>query len=102
LVLLNVTYVALARKFAPATRTAIISGEDTTNFSALLNQPKTPFALPKPKRVSDAELEDLIRIAGLARALDAAIAVETRVGRSLTAPVNFESADAAFLKGEQQ
>jgi hypothetical protein len=73
----SVAYVGLARQFSPAKRKAIIAGEATINFTTLLNGPKAPLALPAPKLVSDAELEEVIRIAGIDRTLTAAVAVET-------------------------
>jgi hypothetical protein len=76
----NPVYIILARRFSPAKRKAIITGEDVTSFSSLLNPPAAPFALPKPKLVSDQQLEDIIRIAGIDRTLSVAAAVETRVG----------------------
>jgi hypothetical protein len=74
----SIPYINLARQFSPAKRKAIIAGEDPTNFSTLLNGPKTPLALPARKRVSDAELEAIISRAGLERTLNAAAAVGTR------------------------
>jgi hypothetical protein len=73
----NLTYIALARKFSPAKRKAVISGKDEVDFSALLNAPKALFALP-PNSVSDTELETIIRRAGIERTLNAASAVEIR------------------------
>ena len=74
----SLSYIALARKFSPAKRKAIIAGEDAISFSALLNGPKAPLALPAPKRVSDAELEAIICSAGIERTLNAAASVEAR------------------------
>ena len=74
----NSTYVTLARQFSPAKRKAIIAGEDTTtSFTALLHAPKTQLALPAPKVVTDEALKEIVRVAGISRTLDAAIAVET-------------------------
>jgi hypothetical protein len=77
----STAYIALAQKFSPAKRAAIIAGEDATNFSDLLSGPKAPLALPAPKvfDVDDAELEQIIRIAGIDRTLTVAAAVEARV-----------------------
>lgn len=73
----SVTYIGVAQQLSAAKRKAIISGEDPTNFSTLLlNRPTAPLALPAPKIVTDTELEETIRTAGIARTLDAAIAVE--------------------------
>ena len=73
----NLAYVALARQFSPGWRKAIIAGTDSVNFSALLNPPKAPFALPALKLVTDEALEEIIRSVGIDRALTAAAAVET-------------------------
>ena len=73
----SAAYIKLARQFSPAQRKAIVSGEAFISFSALLNPPKAPFALPAPKLVTDKALEDIIRSVGIDRALNAAAAVET-------------------------
>jgi hypothetical protein len=72
----NVVYIGLAQQFSPAKRKAIIAGEDVTSFTALLNPPKAPLALPAPKFVTDETLKETIRIAGIERTLNAAAAVE--------------------------
>jgi hypothetical protein len=71
-------YVGIAQQLSAAKRKAIIAGEDAISFSALLNPPAAPFAFPKPKLVSDQQLEDIIRVAGIERTLNAAASVEAR------------------------
>jgi hypothetical protein len=72
-------YIGIARQMSAAKRAAILAGYDQTSFAGLLNAPKAPLALPAPKAVNgdgDAELFDIIRKVGVARTLDAAVAVE--------------------------
>jgi hypothetical protein len=56
----SVTYVSLARQFSPATRKAIRAGANVS-FTAVLNGPKAPLALPAPRIVTDEELETVVR-----------------------------------------
>ena len=61
----------------PEKRAAIIAGTDTSSFVPLLNPP--PLTLPAPKPTGDideTELVDLVRMIGVSRIIDAAVAVE--------------------------
>jgi hypothetical protein len=72
-------YIGIARQMSAAKRAAILAGYDETSFAGLLNAPKAPLALPAPKAsnwIGDAELLNIVRTAGVARTLDAAVAVE--------------------------
>ena len=44
----SVTYLALAQQLTAAERAKIIAGEETINFTDLLNAPTKPLALPAP------------------------------------------------------
>jgi hypothetical protein len=67
-------YIQAARQLSPTKREAIANGTDSTPFTTLLPSSKPSLALPKP--MSDAELANIIKNAGLDRTLAAACAVE--------------------------
>jgi hypothetical protein len=45
----SVPYITLAQQFAPEKRAAVLRGEDSTSFAALLNPPAPQPALPGPR-----------------------------------------------------
>jgi hypothetical protein len=71
LVGVSVPYISAARQLTPEVRRSIADGEGTLSFTLLL---KSPLSLPKP--VTDTQLVNIIRDAGLDRTLAAACAVE--------------------------
>jgi hypothetical protein len=72
----SVNYIKAARKLPPGKRKAVAKGDDWVSFSTLLHPP-AQLALPAPKVVTDEALEQMIRVAGIERMLNIAIAVET-------------------------
>ena len=70
----SMPYVSVVRRLSPAMRQEIADGTDLTPFAVLLQAPSKPLALPKP--VSDVQLADIIRHAGLERTLAVACEVE--------------------------
>jgi hypothetical protein len=79
----SMTYIVVAEKLSPEKRQAIIEGDDVTSFAPLLNPPLLALPAPHPKMprhftpmVDDAELIDFVRVIGIPRVLEAAVAVE--------------------------
>lgn len=72
----SVPYIALAASLTPEKREAILKGLDPTSFTVLLNPPAVQLALPAPRTISDAEIADMIRTAGIDRTLAVAVTVE--------------------------
>jgi hypothetical protein len=74
------TYINAARRLPPERREAILKGWDTATIAELMNPPHQ-VSLRGPvipdMKVSDVDLEQMIRAVGLERALAAAVAVES-------------------------
>jgi hypothetical protein len=68
-------YVQIAHKLDPGKRAAIQRGWDSTSFATLTSRRKI-LALPAPD-IDQTDLENLIRVVGVDRALEAAAAVES-------------------------
>jgi hypothetical protein len=71
----SVVYIQHARRLDPGKRAAIVRGWDPTSFATLASRRKVR-ALPAPD-LNQLDLEELIRVVGVDRALEAAAAVES-------------------------
>jgi hypothetical protein len=69
----NVVYIAIARGLSPGKRVAILRGWDPTSFTDLAQRPQRS---PMCASITNQQLEHVIRIAGVERALAAAVQVE--------------------------
>jgi hypothetical protein len=79
---LNVSpaYIAIAQKLSPSQRIAILRGWDPVSFTELMNRPRQLSlagpVIPDMKVITDADLENMVRNAGIERVLEAAVQVE--------------------------
>jgi hypothetical protein len=73
-------YINVARRLSAGKRTAILRGWDPVSFTELMNPPRQVSlvgpVIPNMKVITDADLENLVRNAGIERVLEAACAVE--------------------------
>jgi hypothetical protein len=77
----SVPYINVARRLSAGKRTAILRGWDSVSFTELMSPPPRQLSLagpviPNMKVITDADLENLVRNAGIERVLEAACAVE--------------------------
>ena len=75
----SVVYIEIARGLTPAKRAAILRGWDSTSFAKLVNRsPQLQLKLPAPNctSITNLQLENVIRAAGIERVLEAAAQVE--------------------------
>jgi hypothetical protein len=72
-------YVDAARKLRPGQRAAVMNGR-VTPFTSLVEHPRQLSlagpVIPNMKMITDADLENLVRNAGIERVLEAAVQVE--------------------------
>jgi hypothetical protein len=73
----SVPYILTARQLSSEKREAIVNGKDLTSFTTLLPPASKPLALPKP--VTDLELAEIVRAAGIERVLAVACQVENQL-----------------------
>lgn len=69
------TYMGVAAKLTPETRAAVAAGKYAVPFTGHLKSSSEALALPKPT-VSDLQLADIIRGAGVDRMLEVACLIE--------------------------
>ena len=76
----SVPYIQAARGLAPGKRAAILRGFDPVSFADLVHpQRQLQLKLPAPNcaSVTNRQLEQLIRVVGVERTLEAAVAIES-------------------------